>query len=71
MPSDLSKPVIATVLARFLFANIKKSGLGVDRGTPKEKNLPSKRPSVSVQCRQVCEKRFNEVSIHSFKAGTN
>lgn len=28
VPPDLSKPVIATLLARFLFANIKKSGWG-------------------------------------------
>ena len=75
MPSDLSKPVTATLLARFLFANIKQRGWrgeGVEvGGMPKEKCLPAKQSSASVRCRQVCEKRLNEVSIHSFKAGTN
>lgn len=71
MPSNLSKPVIATLLARFLFANINERGWREGGEGPKEKRSHQKQASANVHYRKVCEKRFNEVSIHGFKAGTN
>lgn len=59
-PPGLLEPVVATLLARFLFANIKGEGW-----------CPSKQASARVQCRKECEGRLNEVSIHGVKAGTN
>ena len=50
----------------FLLTNIRKIP-----PNPKEKCFLPKQLSANIQCRKVYKKRFNEVTIHSIKAGTN